>query len=417
MDRFPLEKPTQNYWNLTKLTEILLHHCEKYNIIIWAEFGSLIGIKRHGGAVIPWDYDGDFGMMNNDKNRFLGTFTNEVGSDVIVDVNYYYSDPGCMAFYLKDYPDDIIDIIFYEETENTINSLQNDTTKATYPSNDNYCYQKENFYPLTKTLMLGHVIYIPNKWEKVLTINYGNWEEYPEKFKNYIIPHFLRSPFLEIPKYYITNFSELQKLVETSDVPFILPKTEFLSHNLEEYQRLVNGQKTDIYGYQSSISWDYLEEPAIKVWNDYLSKNLKHNVVDAPIDDKSILPNDWNEYVKNKLGNAYKLSLTWVMTNSPKITHFHTDPEYAGGYMKLISGEKIWWCVAPVDFIYLCSKGHSVTSMAKLQMHELMQLENNYLFGKIYVDIITDGDLLWFPVNTLHKVITIKDSYGFGGYL
>ncbi len=417
MDQIPLLKPTQSYWNLTKLTEIFLHHCERHNIVVWAEFGSLIGLKRHGGAVIPWDYDGDFGMMVADKERFLKTFIEETEDEIVADRDYYYSDPGCMAFYLKNYPDDIIDIIFYEETEHNINSLMNEKTKHDYPSNDGYCYQKVDFYPLSKELMLGHFVYVPYNWDKILTINYGTWKEYPDKFKNYIDQPFLGSPFHEMSRYSINNFEELKKLVDTSTVPFILDKTDFLSCDQEQYQKLIDNQSSGIYGYKSSISWSYLEEPAHKVWTDYLSKSLTHNVVDSPIDDKSFLPEIWNKYVENKLGDWYKLSLCWVMTNSPKVTHFHTDPEYAGGYMKLLAGEKIWWCIAPLDYHYLCNKGYSVKSLAKLQIHELMQLENNYLFGKIYTGVVRDEDLLWFPVNTLHKVITTKDSYEFGGYL
>lgn len=419
----------QSYWNLIKLTEILLHHCEKNQIIVWAEFGSLLGLKRHGQSIIPWDYDGDFGMMVTDKKRFLESFIQETKEEIVTDINYY-NDEGCLAFFLKEYPDDIIDIIFYEETEDIINSLQNNVTKETYPSNDNYSYQKNDFYPLSKELMLGHFVYVPHNWEKILVINYDNWKEYPTEFQNFINAKFLKSPFRSLPEYIINDFNELKKLVETSTEPFILSNTSLLSSDQGTFEKLISNQTNNIYGYQSSISWTFLEEPAGKVWSDFLKGNLTYNVVDSPIDDKSILPDDWNAYVKNKfnncnvnkdenksVGDPYQLSLCWVMTNSPKITHFHTDPEYAGGYMKLLSGEKIWWCISPEDYNYLCSKGHSVNSMAKLSICELMQLENNYLFGKIYVNVITNEDLIWFPINTLHKVITTQDSYGFGGYL
>lgn len=416
MNNTPLNKLPLSYWNLTKLTEILLHHCEMHQIVVWAEFGSLIGLKRHGGSIIPWDYDGDFGMFQKDKQRFLDTFMKETNGEIVTDVAYY-EDQGCLAFYLKNYPNDIIDIIFYEETETTINSLQNVTTKKNYPSNDNYCYQKKDFYPLSKELMLGHFVYVPNNWEKILAIHYDNWKEYPEKFRNYVDAKFLGSPFQPIPRYTITHFSQLKELVEKSTVPFILDKTPFLSVDQDFYQQLINNQKSGIYGYHSSISWSHSEEPAKKVWSDFLSGQLKYNVVDSPVDDKSWLPNYWNEYTRKKLGDSYHLSLCWVMTNSPQVTHFHTDPEYAGGYMKLLSGEKIWWCIAPAEYQYLCSKGHSVASMAKLSIHQLMQLEDNYLFGKIYLGVITNKDFFWFPTNTLHKVITTKDSYGFGGYI
>lgn len=409
-------EPTLSYWNICKMIEALLHHCEKHNITIWAEFGTLIGLKRHGQSIIPWDYDGDFGIFLENKERFLETFAQEKPSDIVLDIGYY-NDTGCMALRVDGNDVDIVDIIFYENKENVIDSMQNDTTKKDYPSNDGYCYFKEDFYPLTKTLMLGHLVYCPNKWEKILAVHYENWTEYPIQFQNYILPKFLASPFKEIECITVENFDQLRKLVETKNTPFIIKKTNFLDCSLEQFEKLINNQQNNIFGYGSSITWNVQESNAKTVWDKFLSKNLEFNIVDSPTDDKSIVPLDWNTYVENKLGEKYNYALTWIMTNKPKITHFHIDPDYAGGYMKLLEGEKIWWCIAPNDYHYLLDKGHSVSTLAELEIHKLMQLEKSYLFGKIHIDTITDGDLLWFPIDTLHKVITTRDSYGFGGYL
>lgn len=408
--------PQQSYWNISKLAESLLHHCEKHQIVVWAEFGTLIGLKRHGGAVIPWDYDGDFGMFVQDKQRFLETYSKEKEEDIVLNIDYYHDD-GCLALHLSNNENDIVDLVFYQELDTVIDSQQNDATKLEYPSNDGYCYKKEEFYPLSKKIFLGHTVYIPNQWEKILAVHYENWRKYPLEFQNYIIPKFLDPPFKLIPRIHVDNFDDLRKIVQHTQVPVILPETKLLSCSDSQYERIVESQTSNIYGYKSSITWNKTEESALSVWQKYLENKLDFNIVDSPIDNKSILSPEWTKYAREKLSDMFEFSLTWVLTNCPKVTHFHVDPEYAGGFMKLLVGEKIWWCVTPVDYQYMLERGHTVESMALLKFHEIIELENCYLFGKIYVDIIKDGDLIWFPINTLHKVITTKHSHGFGGYL
>jgi phosphorylcholine metabolism protein LicD len=61
---------------LAHLSELLLSHCAKYNIIIWPEYGSLLGYKRYN-SVVPWDHTGNFGIYMNDKNKLIVTFNQE----------------------------------------------------------------------------------------------------------------------------------------------------------------------------------------------------------------------------------------------------------------------------------------------------------------------------------------------------
>ena len=409
------DKPTKTYWTLFKLAEELLSTCEKHNIVVWAEFGSLIGLQRHAG-LIPWDYDGDFGMFVSDKNKFLKALTAEKSDDIIIDIDYYHDD-GCLALRLADNSIDVVDLIFYDDTETGVDSVQNDKTKADYPSNDGYCYKLDDFYPLKKTLFLGHQVRVPNNIDNALKVHYTNWREIPSQFENYITSKYLQWAIKPILVCQANNFAHLKELVEKLDCPMILRKTAFLDCPIDKYAAMIENQKTEIFGYDSSITWTTSQTNAKQIWHKYITNNLKFNIIDSPTDDKSLLLTEWNEYVKNKLADNYQFALTWVLTNSPKTTHFHIDPGFAGGFMKLLQGEKIWWCIKPTDYQYLLNKGHTVKTLTKMPMHQIIQLEDNYLFGKIYADVIKDHDLIWFPINTLHKVITINNSYGFGGYL
>ena len=410
--------PVQSYINISTIIETLLAHCEKHNIKIWAEYGTLIGWDRHNG-VIPWDYDGDFGILVEDKDRLIKTFKDEHSSFYNMDIGYY-NDNGCLAVLLNGNDNDLVDIIFFQDLGDRIDSLQSVVTKKEYPCNYDYCYQKEDLFPLKKTLFLGHNMYIPNNWKKVLEITYKDWKMYPNEFSEFIDPKYCSSAFKNIQELNIDNFKELVTAVENLKEPFILRKTKFLDYNFDNFEKLINKQK-EIYGYKSSITWDFNTINGTDIWNSFKNNTLKINIVDSPTiiddDDVQVLDPEWKDYARNKLKENNHFALTWILTNSPKITHFHTDPEFAGGYMKLLEGEKIWWCIKGEDLDYLVSKGNSFESLRELPLFEILKLENFYLWGKIFVNRLEDGDFLWFPLRCLHKVTTLRNSYGFGGYL
>lgn len=199
--------------------------------------------------------------------------------------------------------------------------------------------------------------------------------------------------------------------------PFIIRETNLLECSPERFEDLAREQQTLLKAYSSSLSWDFAQLRVADVIASWRKNNLNENIVDAPIDAQEMLmPLPMQTYLKEKLKDNYHYALCWIFTTAPKVTHFHTDPTYAGGYMKLLEGEKIWWLVAPDDYQYLVERGHTVESLAQLEFSEIIALENGYLVGRIYADILRKGDLLWFPINTLHKVITTKSSFGFGGY-
>lgn len=99
-------------------------------------------------------------------------------------------------------------------------------------------------------------------------------------------------------------------LRDSHKVPFIARQTPLLSCDLDRYQDIISKQKTDVFGYKSSIVWDKNHATPTETFNMFLNHKvqeeedsaacpspsrpqLPYNIVDSPIDDWSILPPEW----------------------------------------------------------------------------------------------------------------------------
>lgn len=403
------------FWNIFKISERLLQHCNKHNIVIWPEFGTLIGHMRHHN-VIPWDYDGDFGIFIEDKARLVKTYNEEFDDDIIMDT-IYYKDHGCLAMHPKGNINDIVDIVFYNLTEEFVDSCMHEDTKKEYPSKTDYKYKNSDFYPLKEDIFLGYRVHIFNNVNKILEEEYGNWRAfYPEKWNILSKDKVCSSPFVQMTSYYqdMTE-TKMLDLVRTCTEPFIIRKTNILNISQLDFEKLIQTQKSNIFGYTSSTTWEKIHRPAVDVYDDFCNQKMNINILDSPIDDWSLFSSELIEHGK-RFGQDKIYTFCWILTNAPKTTHFHIDPQIAGGYMKLLDGKKIWWCISKYDLSYLNSKGHTIENIAEYNIYDLLRLENYYLWGKIIVTLMNKGDLLWFPEKTLHKVFTIQNGYGIGGY-
>ena len=430
-----LSQPDPVHWRICAVLEALLTVAEKHNIPVWADYGTLLGLKRDKGVIL-WDYDADLGMWEHDRVRLMEAVKIEqtkgsITPLLVMDENYY-KDVGCMAAYLaKDashtsfWNDDICDIIFNVQEGDIVKSLQTDKVLEEYPCAYNYSGKVSDVLPLKPDILLGHRVYTWNNWELPLNLTYKGWRVPLKNVSEWIVPAFHGPSVRPLREITATTFAEV--LAAKSDTPMIVRNTPLLHSSEERYREALAAQKRPIFGYSSTISWDKHQANADEIYTMFMAHQLPYNIVDAPVDDLSVLPADWLEVATKELGKeTAEGALCWVMTNAPNLSHWHTDPEYndpaffsgnPGGWMKLIIGRKIWWALPKEHFSFLESKGHTVESVAKLTLSEMLQLENCYCWGKILVGEIGPGDMLWFPPGCLHKVVTLEHSKGWGGYI
>lgn len=74
-------KPKKLLNNIHLLTNELLNFvtnvCKKYNLLMWLDYGNLLGAVRHGDYV-PWDDDADIGMIRKDYLKFEKIIEKEI---------------------------------------------------------------------------------------------------------------------------------------------------------------------------------------------------------------------------------------------------------------------------------------------------------------------------------------------------
>lgn len=92
---YVISSKMKKVWSIQlELLDKILQVCQKYNLRIWVEGGTLLGtIREHG--YIPWDDDIDLIMFRDDYNKLLEVAPKEIKSpyffqNAYTDKKYYY---------------------------------------------------------------------------------------------------------------------------------------------------------------------------------------------------------------------------------------------------------------------------------------------------------------------------------------
>lgn len=80
----------------TKMLRAVAEICEREQLHYMMFFGSMLGTVRHH-APIPWDYDIDIAIPENELERFIETMKKELPSEYWVDFRSELAAPKCFA--------------------------------------------------------------------------------------------------------------------------------------------------------------------------------------------------------------------------------------------------------------------------------------------------------------------------------
>jgi len=130
-------EPNSSYWGLFSIMEYVLAHCEKHKIPIFAEYGTLLGISRHNG-IIPWDWDGDYGVMEEYREKLSKSFEiDPLPKYLVMNKALYKHDDGTFCFTWKDNDDDMVDVVFYKCKCVSLEELNKDILFYKFKDEDN----------------------------------------------------------------------------------------------------------------------------------------------------------------------------------------------------------------------------------------------------------------------------------------
>ena len=361
-----LKMQSSNNSLLAKMLEQILYTLNNAHISHWLENKTLLGYESHRGVLTS--NSNHLGMYSKDKQWLHMNIHKNLDMKVS-------DDHECLnrvVIKWTNIPELITNISLYDE-------------------NDCVPPVKAN------SLFLGQQVYVPYNYVDYLTLQYGH--------QKYDINDHITKDVKIIP--HINSVDELIKLTQQVTEPIIIKNTGNVLNCAEAtFENMLQLQKTDVFGYHN-IDFEY-NEGLSGIWEQFKTRQLKENILDSIIDIqcKDLLEQQWDR------------NLYYVLTISPKTSKWHIDPpEFGGGGMKLLHGCKLWWFVTVEDLNHVQSMGIQVSNFENKSITELIELSNQYLKGKIQCCIMEAGNVVYFPKGTLHKVMTISDSYGFGLYL
>jgi phosphorylcholine metabolism protein LicD len=420
---------SDNLYYLTKSLFSVCHIFNTHNITYWIDWGTALGYLRNN-SVIPWDYDIDICVLDNDYEKIINIFKNQNNNfDLICDENYY-DDNGCCALYLKELysPDKrfeclSIDIIKYtidEKNNKKVKSLMSEKTILQYSNPTQnlelYDHDYDDVFPLRKVVMSGIITYCMNNTSEVTKKYYGE-----SCINNYVVLseyNEWRHNTINYQKFIGCNFREIKKYdnIASGIVYFNETKAPFIISNPIEFQDITIDivkenmiKEKNIFAYNNIEDCDY--KSGKEYFDEWNSNVLENNMVDAPVSDFSFFPKIMIDY-----GKGVKNAFCYNLTKSNNFTKYHTDPPYGNAWMYLCTGTKLWYIISKEDSEYLFNNGYKYEDIEKMKFFDIIKILNWYLFGKIYVGFISANDFLYFGDGCFHSVITYEKTIGICGY-
>jgi len=148
-------------WILERTHNVLSQN----KIMYWIDGGTLLGAVRHGD-IIPWDDDGDIIILEDNREKFLGT----IGAlrDVGLDIFQFY---GGYKIHKKGSVYPFVDVFVMKWMDNKYN-FSDSRSRSNWK---NGYYLENEVYPLREYKFGSLLLWGPNNPHNYLDRNYPNW--------------------------------------------------------------------------------------------------------------------------------------------------------------------------------------------------------------------------------------------------
>ena len=151
--------------------------CEKHNIEYWLDGGALIGILRHDGKYIPWDYDVDVAMREEEFLRFTEIAKEELNPErfKVTPFDYFYKleELGINSqLFLPKERKPFLDIFIFKE-------FKKENRHYLGLEGGRWIIPKQVIFPLKYEVFENIRAKVPNDIDNYLRNQVGAWERLP----------------------------------------------------------------------------------------------------------------------------------------------------------------------------------------------------------------------------------------------
>lgn len=194
---------------ILRMLKIINEICQKHELPIWLEYGTMLGAVRHRGF-IPWDNEADVGMLRRDFEIFKEIAQTELPIDIFFQTKetdpFFHPSSTYIEAKLRDkysnylefekqHPQSkwhngiqvdifVYDLVIVDGTTLLLNAFEKNLTNCR-----SYILPQELEY-LQETDFEDTTFYIPNGYSEYLQRNYGNYMQLPP----------IEERFNEVPK-------------------------------------------------------------------------------------------------------------------------------------------------------------------------------------------------------------------------
>jgi hypothetical protein len=409
------------------LFEEFTHLCHLNQIPFWVDVENDMNGLKHSNE-IPQDFNCGVCLTKENYAKLLRLFENDnkyTVANLFCNSSVYNDPNGCCRIVSKKYLNIEknfigIDCISYEIGDTITKTLISHATSNGHSVTPSTAvYLNNELFPLKSILLAGNFVLISNKSFYLMKDKYGGetYVKYPTCEYNQKLENNLNKLFL-----LCCSFKTLPEIQSISNA--VKCNSGCIIRNTNQFHFNIQELKETFSKEPSMTSWmmtkddliieDNTNSPKILL-EKWENNELTTSITNAPGSSHKFITDFVFSHVDNLAESFKRNHLSYVLTHQNKLTRFHTD---VGGssWVYLIEGKKLWWFITPEDIDELKRNKYPIESLYQLSFTELVFINNNYLWGKIYVLIQDKNDLLYLPDDWAHRVFTYDKAFGIDSY-